>query len=62
MLDLTIQTGMVYDGWGPHGMTKEGWAQDLKEIERWMDEAFTFVSEQDVEKAEEMLKERGVFA
>lgn len=34
---------------------------DLLEIEKWMDEAYTYTLGADVEEAVEILKEKGVF-
>lgn len=61
ILDLSVRTGMVYDGWGPSGFTKEGLKQDLKEIEEWMDEGYTYTLGKDVQEAVELMKEQAVF-
>ena len=53
---------MVYDGHGPHGFHKDGLIQELQQVDHWHDEAYTYVSDQDIASAEKLLKDKGIFA
>lgn len=51
----------MYEGRGARGFTKEGLLQDLKEVEGWMDEGYTYIVGKEVGEALDLLKQRGVF-
>lgn len=62
ILDHSVRAGLVYDGYGPSGFTKEGLAQDLREIEGWVKEVYDYTLGNDVAEAREILAERSVYA
>ena len=61
-MDLSVKAGLVYDGCGAHGFTKESLLEDLKEIEGWMDEGYSYTLGKEEGDAVALLTQRGVFA